>query len=334
MQDAEYLCSLHIDNKEHFSHEDKQQIKKDALFLFANVEPKNDYNFHALKEINTHDNPVAVIRAETRRLKDNTTSRQIGHYDIERTPALINIARESQVQLTGTNLCPQWGLYHGARGKVLDIVYHPDHSPPDDLPMYVLVDFPQYCGPPFVEAAPTVVPIAPINVPCKFGFCCSRTYIPLRLAFAQTIHTFQGQNAGPVEIEQALKAVQKLVCELGTRQFEGNCVGLFYTLFSWVATFGNSDDRFSSAIYFTGTSMNTERVIKISLNEKGCMYAMAERRQQYVDYLQKHKHDLQMSKDKKEYFGMDKNKMISSNCGVHRAWARRSQILQILTVKA
>ena len=37
-QDAEYLCSLHIDNKNSFNQQDKQQIKKDALFLFANVE--------------------------------------------------------------------------------------------------------------------------------------------------------------------------------------------------------------------------------------------------------------------------------------------------------
>ena len=115
---------------------------------------------------------------------------------------------------------------------MLDIVYHPEHSPPEDLPMYVLLDIPQYCGPPFIEAAPTVVPIAPITVPCKKGFCCCRTYIPLRLAFAQTIHTFQGQNEGPVGIGQAPNAIQKLVCDPGTRRFEGNCVGLFYTILS------------------------------------------------------------------------------------------------------
>src|SRR5687768_2968326 len=197
-QDAEYLCSLHIDNKDSFNQQDKEQIKKDALFLFANVEAKNIHNFHALKEINTPDNPVAVIRAVTMRIKDNTTSRTIGHYDNERTPVMINIAQNSLVQLTGTNLCPKWGLYHGARGKVLDIVFHPSQSPPDDLPLYVLVDFPQYCGPALIEGHPTVVPIAPIKVQCKNN-CCYRTYIPLRLAFAQTIHTFQGQNAGPVE---------------------------------------------------------------------------------------------------------------------------------------
>src|SRR5687768_15769183 len=41
IEDAEYLCSLHIDNKNSFNQQDKEQIKNDALFLFANVELKN-----------------------------------------------------------------------------------------------------------------------------------------------------------------------------------------------------------------------------------------------------------------------------------------------------
>src|SRR5687767_14497460 len=68
VQDAEYLCSVHIDNKEHFNQQDKEQIKKDALYLFANVEPKNMHNCHALKEINTQDNPVAKIKHKPRNL--------------------------------------------------------------------------------------------------------------------------------------------------------------------------------------------------------------------------------------------------------------------------
>jgi hypothetical protein len=174
------------------------------------------------------------------------------------------------------------------------MIHH--NPPPDDLPLYVLLDIPQYCGPPFIEGQPTVVPIAPIKVQCKNQGCCCRTYIPLRLAFAQTIHTFQGQNAGPVEPGQTPNAVQKLVCDPGTRRFEGNCVGLFYTLLSRVTTFGNPLDKFSSAIYFTGTNMNMGRVLNITLNGEGHMYAMAEKRKKYVDYLHEHKHDSQMSK--------------------------------------
>ena len=96
MQDAEYLCSFHIDNKEYFNQQDKQQIKKDALFLFANVEPKNLHNNHALKEINTQDSPVALIESQTIRLKNNSITRNMMHYDNERTPTLINIAQNAQ----------------------------------------------------------------------------------------------------------------------------------------------------------------------------------------------------------------------------------------------
>src|SRR5687768_8319464 len=129
-------------------------------------------------------------------------------------------------------------------------------------------------------------------VPCKYSMgCCCRTYIPLRLAFAQTIHTFQGQNAGPVEPGQAPNAVQKLVCDPRTKRFEGNCVRLFYTLLSRVITFGNENDKFSSAIYFTGANMNMERVLNITMNGKGHMYAMAERRNLFVTHLHEHEHE-------------------------------------------
>ena len=41
--------------------------------------------------------------------------------------------------------------------------------------------------------------------------------------------------------------------------------------------------------------MNTARVLKITQNESGHMYAMAKRRKQYVAYLHKHEHDSKMS---------------------------------------
>ena len=41
--------------------------------------------------------------------------------------------------------------------------------------------------------------------------------------------------------------------------------------------------------------MNTKRVLNITMKEKGQLYAMAQRRKQYVNYLQQHEHDSQMS---------------------------------------
>ena len=41
--------------------------------------------------------------------------------------------------------------------------------------------------------------------------------------------------------------------------------------------------------------MNTKRVLNITQNEKGHKYAMAQRREQYVNYLQQNEHNGNMS---------------------------------------
>ena len=43
--------------------------------------------------------------------------------------------------------------------------------------------------------------------------------------------------------------------------------------------------------------MNKDRVLDITLNEKGLMYAMAKKREEYVYFLHKHKHESQMIED-------------------------------------
>ena len=135
---------------------------------------------------------------------------------------------------------------------------------------------------------------------------------PPEIGFCLTMHTFQGQNAGPVEHGHSPNAVQKLIWDPGTRRFEGNCIGLFYTLLSKITTFGDPHDKFSSAIYFTGSNMNTERVLNINRNGKGYMYTMAERRERYVSFLLQHKHDSRMSiKKQNKIFDWFKRKMIS-----------------------
>jgi len=42
--------------------------------------------------------------------------------------------------------------------------------------------------------------------------------------------------------------------------------------------------------------MNMERVLNITLNGEGHMYAMAEKREQYVSHLYQHEHESNMSK--------------------------------------
>ena len=73
----------------------------------------------------------------------------------------------------------EWGLYNGAIGEVVDIIYRPGERPPMSLPACILVAFPKYCGPVFLPRLPTVAPVSPIerimNCMCR----CSRTTTPI-----------------------------------------------------------------------------------------------------------------------------------------------------------
>jgi hypothetical protein len=301
IEDAAYLCSFHLDNKDRFTSNDKKQIEKKALYLYANKEPKDNHNNYALLQANTANNPVAKLKASTTKLNGMEPGKA-SHYEPDRTPPRVNLCKTSKVQLTGCNPMPEWGLYHGSRGTIIDIIFEQDESPNNqDLPLYVLVDFPQYSGPAFDQQYPTYVPIAPITMPCKFKNCCSRKYLPLRLAYAQTLHTFQGQNAGPTMPGQPPNPVSCIICDPGTRLFESICVGLFYTLLSRTTTLGDEWDKFSSAIYFIGENMTPSRILDIIHTKKGQLYQNARLRQRFVSYLNTHMHTSGLTNQQQQF---------------------------------
>lgn len=62
---------------------------------------------------------------------------------------ILFLARNASVMLT-MNLWPEVGLCNGATGKVVDIIFAENHSPPD-LPIAVMVKFDYYTGPSFTE---------------------------------------------------------------------------------------------------------------------------------------------------------------------------------------
>jgi hypothetical protein len=110
---------------------------------------------------------------------------------------ILNICHNAKVQLCGKNFEHDWGLYNGSIGRVVEIIYEKDTSPLDGkFPEFVIVEFPQYRGPPWIAEKPNWVPIPPIELNCR-SHCCTLKYIPLSLAYAKTGHTFQGQSVGP-----------------------------------------------------------------------------------------------------------------------------------------
>ena len=93
------------------------------------------------------------------------------------------ISKHARVMLT-SNLWIEAGLVNGALGYVEEIVYRPGHAPPE-LPLYIMVKFDNYSRFPFNNVDSKIVPICVV----QRG---STTQIPLRLAWALTIHKSQG----------------------------------------------------------------------------------------------------------------------------------------------
>ena len=196
--------------------------------------------------------PVCLCKSITIRLGKQVSLNS--HYDKDRTPSYTLLIKDAVVQLSGWNAKPEWGLFHGSLGKIIDIVYKEDESPfTGHLPSYIIVDFHSYVGPIFDNTNQTYVPIPVHTTRCKYACGCERFYIPLTLAFSKTIHSFQGQNVGPSQPGQPKNMIQSIVVDPGTRSFEATSPGLFYSVLSRVTTLGDPNDITTSAIFLMVT---------------------------------------------------------------------------------
>ena len=117
--------------------------------------------------------------------------------------------------------------------------------------------------------------------------CCSREYIPLTLAYARTIHKFQGLSAGPVDNGKIPNMFDVLICDPDDKKYEGSCMGLLYTALSRATTLGD-ENGYGSAIYFTGSSLTEDRIKNMYFcTAKNEAFKRVETRKNWVDRLER-----------------------------------------------
>ena len=157
---------------------------KDATRLFYSNEQVADYNHDQLNKL---DHPVAKINAR----HSSASAKRIPAENMSGLEPVVFLAKGAKVMLT-MNLWSSVGLCNGATGTVIDFIFETNHRPPD-LPVAVIVQFDKYRGPSFNDTQPSYVPICPITISSESqNGLHERQQLPLRLAWALTIHKSQG----------------------------------------------------------------------------------------------------------------------------------------------
>lgn len=262
-----------------------EKIQEKAVFLYYTNKKKDTKNMEMLHCIsNQQDNPVAIIRPT---VTGPMAGKSIARH-FPRTQPLTSsfICIGARVALNGVNLNPLWGLYNGACGVVQEIVYYKKDANPNngDIPDYVIVDFPAYTGPVWDQENPTQIPVPTHTYSCNKK-CCTRTVTPLILAWAITIHRFQGQSAGPVDPGKIPNPYECIICDAHDISAEQVHLGLFYTAASRATTLGGANGL-NSAIYFTGKDFTRERITNIGKKSHGRdYYASFVKRAKWVSIL-------------------------------------------------
>ena len=167
-------------------------LHEEALWLVTENKFAGARNGEKLVQLaDAHALSVVAIDAEHNDAR--AASRPPDEFRQLRTRA--HLAVGARVMLTSNQLWDertvQAGLMNGARGVVVGIVFQDGHPPPA-LPLYVVVDFPGYRGRPFWDDHPTWVPVPPVSRRSKRSVSLERRQLPLRLAWALTVHKSQG----------------------------------------------------------------------------------------------------------------------------------------------
>ena len=204
------------------SEEEQQEFLDTALYVMPRWKDTVPVTVQYLLSLNQ---PCAKIVA------DYKTPGQINHCIEEQSfPTKTAMCIGAMVMLLN-NFVVEEGLYNGAVGKVVDIIYENEDGPREDkaLPSYVVVDFPHVKfekGMEWDKDHPTYVPIPCKEYRCEKR-CCSVRTVPLRVCKAITIYKSQGMTVGKGQVWERL-----VIC-LANKSARGtNAPGLELVAFS------------------------------------------------------------------------------------------------------
>ena len=183
-------------------------IFNDALRLFPTVEAVVEHN---VSKLHACGQPVATIKA----VHSGPNASKASSDDAGGLEPVVCLAKGARVMLS-SNLWVDMGLVNGAMGTVQAICYKDGQVPPS-LPVAVTIMFDHYSGPTLSDGT---VPITPLRRSwSSSGSSCSRLQLPLKLAWAVTIHKSQGLT------------LHKAVVDIGKKEF---CAGLTFVTISRV----------------------------------------------------------------------------------------------------
>lgn len=156
-KDVNKLLSLHLDViTEMQSEKYVESIEEKSLYLFYKNEKRIRHNMLRLAKNSGKDNPVAIMKPQS---KGPVAGKAIASHFESKPPDACMVCVGSKVAIENRNLCPVWGLHNGACGTVMEIVFAKGTSPINgDLPLYIVVHFPLYCGPIWDTDNPKVSP--------------------------------------------------------------------------------------------------------------------------------------------------------------------------------
>lgn len=188
-----------------------QRLFEEALHIFARRSAAREFNMGRLLRLEA---PVARIPAS----HNNATAKETPADQAGGLEPIIYLSVGAKVVLK-SNSWTKAGLVNGARGVLTGIVFADGRSPPNHLPVAVLVKFEKYRGPTLPDGS---VPIIPeLRTWKKGGTVCTREQIPIALGWGSTVHGVQGLT------------VDRIVVDIGNKEF---AAGLSYVALSRART--------------------------------------------------------------------------------------------------